>query len=204
MTHPIAKARLRPSICPTLPPVIMSDAITSVYRVIAAWMPVTVVPTSLATVAIDTFITELSSVMRNWADASVSRTSPEAWADRSVVLVNGTRACHRLNPGRWTGLLADVHRHRVVARGGVGKWLGIDGRLGLTVAVGGTDPDDVVACPRRPRKRPLAPGVITQRFGQSSNTPWRIVNLHLHLPDATCGCPRHPGQHGRAGDRWVG
>jgi hypothetical protein len=33
--------------------------------VIAVWMPVTVVPTSSATVAIDTFITELSSVMRN-------------------------------------------------------------------------------------------------------------------------------------------
>jgi EmrB/QacA subfamily drug resistance transporter len=37
-------------------------------------MPVTVVPTSLATVAIDTFITELSSVIRNWPDAKVSRT----------------------------------------------------------------------------------------------------------------------------------
>ena len=34
---------------------------------IAVWMPVTVVPTSLATVAIDTFITELSSVIRNCA-----------------------------------------------------------------------------------------------------------------------------------------
>jgi hypothetical protein len=44
--------------------------------VIAVWIPVTVVPTSCATVAIDTFITELSSVMRNWPDASVSRTIP--------------------------------------------------------------------------------------------------------------------------------
>src|SRR5436305_6040871 len=54
-------------------------------------MPVTVVPTSFATVAIDTFITELSSVMRNWPAASVMRTSPApaaradgaavAWAD---------------------------------------------------------------------------------------------------------------------------
>ena len=42
---------------------------------IAVWMPVTVVPTSLATVAIDTFMTELSRVMRNWADASVRRTA---------------------------------------------------------------------------------------------------------------------------------
>src|SRR6266540_1833514 len=37
-------------------------------------MPVTVVPTSSATVAIETFITELSSVIRNWPAASVSRT----------------------------------------------------------------------------------------------------------------------------------
>ena len=41
---------------------------------IAPWIPVTVVPTSLATVAIDTFMTELSSVIRNWPVASVSRT----------------------------------------------------------------------------------------------------------------------------------
>src|SRR5271157_5427529 len=42
----------------------------------ASWIPVTVVPTSLATVAIETFMTELSRVMRNWADARVSRTMP--------------------------------------------------------------------------------------------------------------------------------
>ena len=41
---------------------------------IAPWIPVTVVPTSFATVAIETFITELSSVIRNWPAASVSRT----------------------------------------------------------------------------------------------------------------------------------
>jgi hypothetical protein len=48
-------------------------------------MPATVVPTSLATVAIDTFITELSSVMRNCADANVSKIVPDAAAARSVV-----------------------------------------------------------------------------------------------------------------------
>src|ERR1700761_2220736 len=47
-------------------------------------MPVTVVPTSLATVAIDTFITELSSVMRNCPAASVSRTAPAAPARSPV------------------------------------------------------------------------------------------------------------------------
>jgi hypothetical protein len=46
--------------------------------VIAVWIPVTVVPTSLATVAIDTFITELSSVIRNWPAASVKSTIPVA------------------------------------------------------------------------------------------------------------------------------
>ena len=50
---------------PTLPPVIISVAMTSVYSVIAVWIPVTVVPRSLATVAIETFMTELSSVIRN-------------------------------------------------------------------------------------------------------------------------------------------
>ena len=65
---------MRPRICPIFPPVIIRDAITRVYSVMAVWMPVTVVPTSSATVAIDTFMTELSSVMRNWADASVTRT----------------------------------------------------------------------------------------------------------------------------------
>jgi hypothetical protein len=38
-------------------------------------MPVTVVPTSLATVAIETFMTELSSVIRNWPAARVSKTT---------------------------------------------------------------------------------------------------------------------------------
>ena len=78
MTQPIAKARRRPIMLPIFPPVIISVAITSVYRVIAVWTPVTVVPTSLATWAMDTFITELSSVIRNCADASVIRTSPAA------------------------------------------------------------------------------------------------------------------------------
>src|SRR5215218_7678563 len=83
MTQPIANARFRPIIAPTLAPVIISAAMTSVYAVIAPWIPVTVVPTSSATVAIETFITELSRVIRNWPDASVSSTSvaPAARAD---------------------------------------------------------------------------------------------------------------------------
>ena len=63
-------------IAPILPPVIISDAITSVYRVIAVWIPATVVPRSLATVAIETFMTLLSSVIRNCPEASVRSTRP--------------------------------------------------------------------------------------------------------------------------------
>ena len=65
MTNPMPMALRRPRMVPSLPPVIINVAITSVYRVIAVWMPVMVVPRSAATVAIDTFITELSSVIRN-------------------------------------------------------------------------------------------------------------------------------------------
>jgi hypothetical protein len=54
----------------------MNIAMTSVYSVIAVWIPATVVPTSLATVAIDTFMTELSRVIRNCPAASVVSTSP--------------------------------------------------------------------------------------------------------------------------------
>jgi hypothetical protein len=75
-TQPIANARRRPIRPPTVPPVIMKAAITSVYRVMAVWMPVTVVPRSLATLAMDTFITELSRVIRNWPVASVASTMP--------------------------------------------------------------------------------------------------------------------------------
>ena len=62
---------------PILPPVIISVAMTSVYNVMAVWMPVIVVPRSAATVAIDTFITELSNVIRNWLDASTVSTRPD-------------------------------------------------------------------------------------------------------------------------------
>src|SRR5271170_3315861 len=68
MTQPIMKARLRPIIAPTLAPGI----------------PVTVVPTSSATVAIETFITELSSAIRNCPAASVSRIT---WAPAAAVFV---------------------------------------------------------------------------------------------------------------------
>src|ERR1700735_1331067 len=59
----------------------------------ASWMPVTVVPTSLATVAMETFMTELSRVIRNCAVANVSRTRPPERAARA----SGT-----------PGILADV------------------------------------------------------------------------------------------------
>ena len=56
-------------------------------------MPVTVVPTSFATVAIDTFITELSSVIRNCALASVSRTMPAPFATSVAAPLVPDHAC---------------------------------------------------------------------------------------------------------------
>ena len=81
------KARLRPRISPTLPPVIISAAITSVYIVIAVWMPVTVVSRSFATVAIAVFMTVVSSAITNWPAASVSSTTPAAFAAPPPVLI---------------------------------------------------------------------------------------------------------------------
>src|ERR671911_2349322 len=83
MTQPMEKVRLRPRIWPTFPPVIIRTAMTSVYGVMAVWMPVTSVPRSSATVAMDTFMTELSSVIRNCPAASVSSVAPPA--DAAVV-----------------------------------------------------------------------------------------------------------------------
>jgi hypothetical protein len=59
----------------------------------APWIPVTVVPTSFATVAIETFITELSSVIKNCPDASVSRTSVAPFAGARI------RRRRRSSPG---------------------------------------------------------------------------------------------------------
>src|ERR1700710_1793224 len=47
-------------------------------RLILVWIPVTVVPTSLATVAIETFMTELSSIIRNCPAQRVIRIRPAA------------------------------------------------------------------------------------------------------------------------------
>jgi hypothetical protein len=53
-----------------------SSEVRSVYSVIAAWIPVTVVPMSAATCRIETFMTELSRVMRNWPEARTASTNP--------------------------------------------------------------------------------------------------------------------------------
>ena len=71
---------MRPIIEPILPPVTISIAITSVYRTMALWILVIVVSRSSATVAIETFMTELSSAIRNCPVAVVSSTAPAAVA----------------------------------------------------------------------------------------------------------------------------
>ena len=52
---------------PTLAPVIMNIAMTRQYSVITAWIVVTVVSKSATRVLIDTFITDWSSTITNWA-----------------------------------------------------------------------------------------------------------------------------------------
>ena len=53
----------------------------------AVWIPVTVVPVSAATWRMDTFITDVSSVMRNWLAASTIRTPPPAFLAPSSPVV---------------------------------------------------------------------------------------------------------------------
>ena len=72
----MAIALRRPMMAPILPPVIMNAAMTSVYMVIAVWMPETVVPTSWATDWMETFMTDASRVMRNWPDDRTKSTRP--------------------------------------------------------------------------------------------------------------------------------
>src|SRR4051794_11727905 len=68
----------------------------------AVWMPVMSVPTSSATVAMATFITEVSSVIRNWPAASVARTSD---------------APARASGGRSSGMVAGEGRVADLAHG---------------------------------------------------------------------------------------
>src|SRR5580704_17669454 len=84
-TSPMASVRRYPRRAPILPPVIMNEAITSAQTAMAVWMPVSAVVRSLATYWIDTFMTELSSVMRNWADAKTTRTKPDPERSRDTL-----------------------------------------------------------------------------------------------------------------------
>ena len=69
MIRPIAKARRRPMMSPIFPPVSMNMAMVRQYRVMTAWIVVTVVSKSATSVLIDTFITDWSSTITNCAVA---------------------------------------------------------------------------------------------------------------------------------------
>src|SRR4051794_2199229 len=84
-------------------------------------MPDTSVPTSLATVAIATFMTEVSRVIRNWPDARVASTGvPRAGSVARESLTAGTllrRAAARIiRSGRWLGLPGRARVHLAVRR----------------------------------------------------------------------------------------
>ena len=73
--RPTAKTRSRPQISPSFAPTSMNAAITSVYAVIAACTPVTVVSRSATICEIETFITLESSTITNCAAARMIRGS---------------------------------------------------------------------------------------------------------------------------------
>ncbi len=73
-SKPRMNARFAPHRSPSLPPMSMKAAMTSVYIVMAVCMPATVVLSSAATCVIETFITVVSSTMTNCAAASMPMT----------------------------------------------------------------------------------------------------------------------------------
>src|SRR6476659_2883337 len=74
-------------------------------------MPVTVVPMSAATSAIDTFITDVSRVIRNCPVARVRSTVPAAVVRASAVVI--TRAAEAHVAGRAVRRVAHPGRHAV-------------------------------------------------------------------------------------------
>ena len=76
---------------------IIRVAMTSVYSVMAVWMPVIDVPRSAATDAIDTFITVPSSVIRNWLAARTPSTTldPGRCPSVTTAIMPARNAAHR-------------------------------------------------------------------------------------------------------------
>ena len=73
MTVPMTRVRLRPQMSPNLPPVIISAASTSEYKVITPWTEVTLVLRSFTTWEMDTFIMDVSIMMMKTAvDKTIS------------------------------------------------------------------------------------------------------------------------------------
>ncbi len=109
----------------------LSIAITSVYRTMALWIPVMDVSRSSATVAIETFMTELSRAMRNWPAHNVRRTVPAAFATvapfpsdaiaRTLSETGARRAVRRpragCDPRRYALTRARISRLRTFPRG---------------------------------------------------------------------------------------
>ena len=80
MISPMTNARRRPMMSPILAPVMMSMAMTRQYRVMTAWIVVTVVWKSWTSALIETFITDWSSTMRNCAVAKATSASEPLFA----------------------------------------------------------------------------------------------------------------------------
>src|SRR5512135_1388824 len=126
----------------------------------AVWTPVTVVPTSLATVAIDTFITALSRVIRNWPAARVGRTIPAVLARRVVVLVI------RASPDCFDGLGPDFapdHQRSAEPRSAARR---------APCFVGGRDLDrGMVSASEQGSGRPVADGTAARLVDRAARHP---------------------------------
>ncbi len=96
---------------PILPPVSMSIAITRQYSVMTAWIVVTVVSNSSTSALIETFMTDWSRTMMNWAPASATSAHFAFTLSSSCLAFAGSVA--RYLPGRVRGpLLAAPGRRR--------------------------------------------------------------------------------------------
>src|SRR3954453_2161447 len=125
MPSPTANVRRRPHRSPSLPPVIMKAAITSVYSVMVAWIAVMSVSKSSTSWLIDTFITEVSSTMRNCAVPSAANAR-----HLFTIAPRWRRRCARRRPSAPHRRVGARDLHSSAARGGE------QGRVVLFVLVG--------------------------------------------------------------------
>src|SRR5215469_6102735 len=148
----------------------------------AVWIPTVVVPRSEATWAIDTFITDVSSVMRNCAEASTARTRPAAVAAADLTV---TRASDRRDDA--TRGVHEPGERRV----GPPEQLGMPLHAEHPAALGLEDLDRAVRRPPRGAQPPadLVDHLVVQRVDLGSRAEQRSGKRAVLERDAVRGLP---------------